>query len=151
MKRIHLGVGALVWLVAWLAATTVRDRFASAPPELPLAPSRGATVAATCAGCHALDQTAPGVGPHLVGVVGRRAGSVEGYVYSAALRDSGLVWTPDRLREFLLRPEALVPGTRMALAGWSAQDADAVIDFFVARHGGMPAQAPLAQGRSTSP
>lgn len=155
MKRIHLGVGAVIWLAVWLIVTTVRDHL-STPPQLvapALQASRGETVAATCAACHSLDRVDGGVGPHLVGVVGRRAGSVAGYAYSPALRGSGLVWTRDRLRDFLVQPETLVPGTRMALTGWSPDDAQAVIDYLAATpaRDASGVQAPQAQGRAVSP
>lgn len=156
MKRIHLGVGALVWIGVWLVATTLRDRghAVSAPPPPLLQPPRGETVAATCAGCHSLERVEPGVGPHLVGIVGRAAASVDGYDYSVALRRSGLVWTRARLREFLQHPETLVPGTRMALSGWPADDVDAVIDYLAApphTRDTVEAQSPQGQGRSASP
>jgi cytochrome c len=92
-------------------------------------PSRASTVIATCESCHSLHVSEHQVGPHLVQVIGRRAGSVPGYTYSSAMRHSGLVWTRPQLRAFLLDPTKVVPGTAMALAGWPDADVDAVIDF----------------------
>jgi cytochrome c len=129
MKRVHLGIGALLWLGAWLSYTTLSNRLAPAPNSSGMPapmPSRGEAVAATCSFCHALDSTRAGVGPYLLGVVGRRAGSVPGYRYSPAMRNSGIVWTRAQLRSFLMNPQGVVPGTAMALAGWSSDDAEAV-------------------------
>jgi len=64
-----------------------------------------------CAECHSLDRS--NVGPPLAGVVGRAAGSVAGYPYSAALAHADLVWTPETLDRWLENPQALVPGALM--------------------------------------
>ncbi|MEE2567472.1 c-type cytochrome [Hyphobacterium marinum] len=72
-----------------------------------------------CAACHALD--ANRAGPSHRGVVGREAGTVSGYRYTAALRDSGLIWTPEALDEWLANPPAMVPGTSMGVRIPNAQ------------------------------
>lgn len=65
-----------------------------------------------CGDCHVLDGSL-GQGPSLVGVVGRRAGSLPGYAYTEALKASGLTWTQGELDRFLQGPKKLVPGTAM--------------------------------------
>ena len=62
-------------------------------------------------GCHSLDDN--DVGPKHRGVVGRKAGAVPGYSYSAALKGSGIVWTPEKLNLWLTNPQKLVPGAKM--------------------------------------
>lgn len=62
-------------------------------------------------GCHSLDDN--DVGPRHRGVVGRAAGAVPGYAYSARLRGSGIVWTPANLDRWLTNPQAMVPGAKM--------------------------------------
>lgn len=69
-----------------------------------------------CSGCHA-PKFGAAVGPSLTGVVGRRVGSVEGYVYSPALRNKGGVWSEQNLDTFLRDPRAFAPGTTMKLYG----------------------------------
>jgi cytochrome c len=64
-----------------------------------------------CSECH--EPHVEGQGPSLIGVVGRRAGSVPGYGYSDALKRSGLTWTAANLGRFLTGPGTMVPGTAM--------------------------------------
>lgn len=73
---------------------------------------------ARCGGCHSV--AADRVGPRHAGVFGRRAGSVPGFAYSDALRNSTLTWNAASLDRWLTDPEALVPGQRM---GYSLADA----------------------------
>ena len=75
----------------------------------------GKTVFNKCKACHQVDKNA--VGPHLGGVVGRKAASVEGFAYSDALKKSGLTWDEATLDKWLQAPSKLVPGTKMIFAG----------------------------------
>ncbi|WP_431285649.1 c-type cytochrome [Humitalea sp. 24SJ18S-53] len=71
-----------------------------------------------CRACHSVDRNL--LGPNLRGVVGRSAASVEGFRYSAPMRqraEAGLVWTEDTLRAYVRDPKAVVPGGSMAFAG----------------------------------
>ena len=64
-----------------------------------------------CASCHSVDDN--DVGPKHRGVFGRRAATVPDYVYSAALKGSGITWDETTLRQWLVNPSAMVPGTKM--------------------------------------
>ena len=64
-----------------------------------------------CIGCHSLD--ANRVGPAHRGVYGRRAGGVEGYAYSTAVRQSDVVWNVDTLDRWLTNPQKFIPGQKM--------------------------------------
>jgi cytochrome c len=77
--------------------------------------ARGKKQFSACAVCHSVDHAA-GVGPHLNGIVGRPAGSVEGFHYSRAMKGSG-TWTAARLDAFIADPQHAVPGTVMPYAG----------------------------------
>lgn len=66
-----------------------------------------------CAACHGRAGVAAGYAPSLVGVVGRRAGSVPAFPYSSALRNSEFYWTGDNLVRWITNPPAMVPGTLM--------------------------------------
>lgn len=69
-----------------------------------------------CAACHSVEAGQNKMGPHLAGVVGRAAGSVEGAKYSKALPASGITWDEANLDEFLTNAKKKVPGTTMAFA-----------------------------------
>lgn len=69
-----------------------------------------------CTGCHRFGQHA--YGPDLCGVEGRHAGSAQGYEYTRAMRDSGIVWSREQLVRFLESPMTVVPGTRMGIFGF---------------------------------
>ncbi len=70
-----------------------------------------------CAACHSAEPGRNGVGPSLAGVAGRKAASLPGFNYSAALRNSGLTWDAANLDRWLTSPQRAVPGTRMPFAG----------------------------------
>ncbi|WP_294266645.1 cytochrome c family protein [uncultured Sphingomonas sp.] len=81
--------------------------------------TKGKTDFATCSTCHAVEAGVNKIGPSLHAVVGRKAGSVAGYSYSTANKGSGITWTEDKLFQYLQNPQRVVPGTKMAFAGWS--------------------------------
>ncbi|WP_095590696.1 c-type cytochrome [Actibacterium ureilyticum] len=70
-----------------------------------------------CRKCHAPDAADPSYGPPLENVVGRGAGTVEGYDYSIALEASGIVWTPAALRAWMEDNDGFMPGTKMRHIG----------------------------------
>ena len=73
---------------------------------------------AQCRACHQVGDAAKNaVGPVLNGVIGRHSGSVEGYSYSEANKNSGLTWDEATFREYIKNPKAKVPGTKMVFAG----------------------------------
>jgi cytochrome c len=81
-------------------------------------PVAGARQFISCKACHTATQGgANTVGPNLWGIAGAKVATRPGYSYSAALKSSGIVWTPDQLDAFLARPIGMVPGTKMAFAG----------------------------------
>jgi len=70
-----------------------------------------------CASCHALANGQNGVGPSLAGVFGRKAGTLDDYRYSPALKRSGIVWTTQTMDAFLADPQKAVPANRMPYSG----------------------------------
>ena len=66
-----------------------------------------------CRSCHADDPAAKSYGPSLIGVFGRKAGTVEGFAYSDAMKASGISWTEDELRKWIANNTEMLPGTRM--------------------------------------
>lgn len=95
----------------------------------PASVARGEELAGTCTACHALGRDENRVGPTLLGVIGREAGTVEGYAYSDALVSSGIVWTPDQVVAYVLDPSGLVPGTKMAVGEISEAEAVDIVTY----------------------
>ena len=81
-------------------------------------PARGARVFQRCYSCHSVEPAEHNLqGPNLRAVIGRRAGSLPGFEYSAAMvaaGRNGLIWTEQTIDGFVGDPERLVPGTTMA-------------------------------------
>lgn len=111
--------------VVVLAAASV---YAVTAPNSPTGdPIHGKTVYQACMGCHSLDED--DLGPRHRGVVGRAAGTVPGYAYSLALKNSHIVWDRETLDRWLTNPQALVPGAKMFFAMPNAQDRADVIAY----------------------
>ncbi len=78
----------------------------------------GARVFNRCKACHSIDaERRSPVGPNLSGVLGRAAGTLEGFRYSNAMKAKDIDWTEENLRAFLASPRTFVPGTRMGFGG----------------------------------
>lgn len=76
-----------------------------------------------CAACHAVGENAKNkVGPVLNGLENRKSGSIEGYNYSDANKDSGIVWTEAAFLEYIKDPKAKIPKTKMVFAGIKKED-----------------------------
>ena len=78
----------------------------------------GEKVFGVCKACHQIGETAKNnVGPQLNGIIGRKSGTVPGYNYTAANKDSGITWDEATFREYIKDPKAKIPGTKMIYAG----------------------------------
>ena len=78
----------------------------------------GEKVFAQCRACHQVGETAKNaVGPVLNGLFGRKSGTIEGYTYSPANKNSGISWDEATFREYIKDPRAKIPGTKMIYAG----------------------------------
>jgi cytochrome c len=111
MARILNTLSRLIWAIALTGL--------GAGPALGDNVANGAKVfRSQCAICHGSAKKAPpSVGPDLFGVIGAPAGAVPGYQYSAAMKHSGLTWTPTELKRYLANPKAVVVGNKMPYAG----------------------------------
>ena len=73
---------------------------------------------ARCSTCHAVKAgDTKRSGPSLVGIIGKKAASEAGYPYSAAMKDSGIMWSRETIDVFMAAPNKVVPGNRMGFAG----------------------------------
>ncbi len=134
---------SVLWMVSTLALTVF-----TAAGTWGADTKRGAELYQQCNRCHQVGQGAGHrIGPHLNGIVGRRAGSVEGFLYSRALQKAGadgLVWTEQTLDAFLSSPSAVAPQSRMSFGGMpSAGDRADLLDW-LRRFSGSLADAPAA-------
>ena len=78
----------------------------------------GEKVFAVCRACHQVGESAKNaVGPVLNGLFGRHSGTIEGYNYSPANKNSGITWDEATFREYIKDPRAKIPGTKMVFPG----------------------------------
>lgn len=104
----------------------------------------GEKVFLVCKACHQIgDNAKNAVGPVLNGLFGRKAGSVEGYKYSEANKNSGITWTDEEFTKYIQDPKAVVPGTKMAFAG--VKDEKKIKDLIAYLHTFDKAPVKLAQ------
>lgn len=113
MKALKVRLGMVGLGVAAVAALAGAAQAAGTAGD----PVKGKTVFARCAACHDLNTGAVRMGPSLKGIIGRKAGSVANFGYSAGMKSKGVVWKEDTLDAFLAGPMKYVPGTRMAFPG----------------------------------
>ena len=84
--------------------------------------AKGEKAFAKCRACHSVKAGENKVGPSLAGVVGRKAGTVEGYKYSDAMKNSGITWNDDTLEKYLKNPKEFIPGNKMVFPGIKKDD-----------------------------
>ena len=97
--------------------------------EDPAVAVRGEKLLDKCIACHDVSNQERRIGPTLVDVVGRRAGNVPGFVYSAALARSGVYWDEKNLIRFLQAPQKFVPGTSMVITPLTEVDARQIVEY----------------------
>ncbi len=99
---------------------TVGLMIATAGPCLAQDAAAGEKVFTRCKACHVVDADTNKIGPSLKGVVGRTAGTHEGFKYSNAMVEAGkngTIWTDETLGAYLHDPKAYIKGNKMAFAG----------------------------------
>ncbi|MFA5962509.1 MAG: cytochrome c family protein [Sphingomonas sp.] len=94
--------------------------------------AKGDIVFLQCKICHDLDKNK--IGPMLKGIVGRKAGEVPGFNYTDANKNSGITWTPEKLFQYLEKPQRVVPGTKMTFAGLSDAQKRADVIAYLKAH-----------------
>jgi len=123
------------WVLFSAATAVAAAHFMTAPAAAQEGNAEdGAEVFKKCRACHDVGPEAKNkVGPLLNDIIGRKAGTIEGFAYSEANKSAGskgLVWTEDVLFKYLENPLAFMPGTKMAFAGLKdPQDRKDIIAF----------------------
>ena len=103
MTRVSIAIVALAFSVATTAAGDI---------------AAGEKTFKKCMPCHSIGETAKnGVGPIQNGLKGRKSGTVPGYSYSDANKNSGIVWDVATFKEYIRDPKAKIPGTKMVFPG----------------------------------
>ena len=106
MKKINCGALLVIMTAALPSAALAHDAVA------------GKASFNKCVACHAIGEGAKNkVGPILNGLDGRTSGTVEGYSYSEANKNSGITWNKDQFLDYIKDPKAKIPGTKMVFAG----------------------------------
>ncbi len=121
------------WMIGCSLAVLV------ALPAMAQDAAEGEKVFKRCQACHVIDKEQNRVGPHLVGVVGRKAGSVEGFKYSEAMAakgQEGLVWNDETLNAYLENPKGYIPKNKMAFAGLKKPEERAGVIAYLKQAGG---------------
>lgn len=84
--------------------------------------AKGEKVFAKCKTCHEIASDKNKVGPTLHGVIGRKAGTVEGFKYSEAMAGSDVIWDATTIAEYVAKPKDFIPGNKMAFVGLKKED-----------------------------
>jgi cytochrome c len=100
-----------VWVAAGLVGLGSSAALAAGDP------AQGEKVFNKCKVCHTVEDQKNKIGPYLDGVVGRKAGTAEGYNYSEAMKNAGIVWDEANLDKYLAKPKDFVPHNKMAFIG----------------------------------
>jgi len=113
--------------VAFAAALITTVAAVAAAEDL----ENGKAVWSKCRACHDIGEGAKNkIGPVLNALIGRKAGTVEGFTYSEGNKNSGLVWDDATFREYIKNPKAKIPNTKMVFVGLSdEQDIDDLLAY----------------------
>lgn len=96
----------------------------------------GEKVFKKCKACHVVDSEKNRLGPHLVGIIGRASGSVEGFKYSKAMQAAGITWDETTIAEYLADPKGYVPKNKMAFPGLKKEEDRANVIAYLKSTGG---------------
>ena len=99
----------------------------------------GEKVFKKCAACHSIAKGGSNkIGPALWGVLGRQAGSVEGYKYSKAMAAHGKKWSFEEMNGFLIKPKDWIKGTKMSFAGLKKEVERAAVILYMNENSDNP-------------
>ena len=115
-----------LWAATFVAAMAAMSAVASAQDL-----DNGKSVFNKCRACHQVGEGAKNlVGPVLNGLIGRKAGTIEGFNYSESNKNSGITWDEATFRDYIKNPKAKIPNTKMVFVGLSDEkDAEDLLAF----------------------
>jgi cytochrome c len=113
-SRLHLARLPLVLIAGVLVLCSSANAFAE---------DLGKKTYELCIACHSLKAGENGTGPTLYNLIGRTAGTTEGFRFSGPMKRSGIVWDQQTLTAYLRNPQEVVPGTRMPFSGMTDEAA----------------------------
>jgi cytochrome c len=94
--------------------------------------SLGGRLYILCDACHSLSKgEAHKTGPNLHGLFGKEAGTAEGFAYSDAIKNSGIIWDEQHLKNWLSDPDGYIPGTAMAFIGISDEEKQNALIYYL--------------------
>lgn len=97
----------------------------------------GAKIFKKCKACHTIELGGKNkIGPNLAGIFGRPAASIDGFKYSKALKNSGIVWDEASIAEWLANPRTMLKGNKMAFPGLRKEDDIANVIAYMHASGG---------------
>ncbi len=83
---------------------------------------KGEKVFKKCKTCHVVDKEQNRLGPHLVGIMGRVSGAVDGFKYSKPMKEAGITWNEETIAAYLADPKGYIKGNKMAFPGLKKED-----------------------------
>ena len=110
LKNLFVVTGIIIVIVIFSIAIAIDIANAANPVN-------GKKVFKKCVACHSLQEGKNKIGPSLYNLLDRKIGSVEGYKYSKAMKNSCVVWDEESLDKFLTKPRKFIPKTKMAFRG----------------------------------
>ena len=110
LKNLFVATGIIIVIVIFSIAIAIDIANAADPVN-------GKKVFKKCVACHSLQEGKNKIGPSLYNLLDRKIGSVEGYKYSKAMKNSGVVWDEESLDKFLTKPRKFIPKTKMSFRG----------------------------------
>ena len=118
MKKLLIALPALLLAACGQEGSSGADS-GERRPAAPMTPAEeGRLSFGQCAVCHSTAEGQPHrIGPNLFDIYGKAAGKGDGFSYTAALRESGIIWTEETLDAFIADPQNYVRGNRMAYLG----------------------------------